>query len=113
MLLYTCQKLKLVARVKVCFSIHSINKVSVDHTHYIYIQLAACTDTHTRCIYTYLVSFGQQVEGHMWPSLSNVPYTTSTHITSINLSGGQQHRVCCSCVSGLEVVLISSGPTTS
>ena len=25
------------------------------------------------------------------------------------MSGGQQHRVCWSCVSGLEVVLISSG----
>ena len=95
--------------VKVCFSIHCINKVSVDLTHY----SLPLVQTHTHQMYTYLVSFGQQVqvEGHTWswPSLSNVPYTTSTHITSINLSGGQKHRVCWSCVSGLEVVLISSG----
>ena len=75
---YICQKLKLVARVKVCFSIHCINKVSVDLTHY----SLPLVQIHTHQMYTYLVSFGQQVqvEGHIWPSLSNVPCTTIIYI---------------------------------
>ena len=65
-------------RVKVCFSIHCINKVLVDLTHY----SLPLVQIHTHQMYTYLVSFGQQVqvEGHIWPSLSNVPCTTIIYI---------------------------------
>ena len=35
-------------------------------------------------MYIYLVSFEQQVqvEGHIWPSLNNIPCTTSTYGTA-------------------------------
>ena len=91
-----------------CASAYTVSIIimSVDLTHYSLplVQI----HTHQMCISGVLWTAGTG-RGHTWPSLSNVPCTTSTHITSINLSGGQQHRVCWSCVSGLEVVLISSG----
>ena len=89
-----------------CFSIHCINKMSVDLTHY----SLPLVQIHTPDVYISGVLWTAGTgRGQTWPSLSNVPCTTSTHITSINVSGGQQHRVCWSCVSGPEVVLISSG----
>ena len=100
-LLYTFQKLILVARVKVCFSKHCINKMSVDLTHYSLPLVQIHTHTPDVYISGVLWTAGTGRGSHMAFTARNVPCNTSTHTTSINLSGARSTE----CVGHVSVDL--------